>query len=265
MPFFAWIIIGKVIKLTVWWGSNLIGYQCGVQYPFEGGLGCSILTMMGLNPCANIGIVWYLRALFFLVIVSPLIYNAIKNLGTLFPLAMFCCYGVYGTILYFTNEWDYFVSIRGIAYFTIGVAIRMGLFDGIVAAKRRNCVAMAILCGGGALLLKIIFWRKGMVMIGNFCDSLMVIPLLYAIWTLCTLVRLPNICTRNSFSIYLMHSDFILISIVGFVIAGQRGIMESSLIATVLRWSFAIFASLFFAELVRRSCPRIASFLFGGR
>ena len=264
VPFFVWTIIGKIISLLAWWGAKLMGRECGFKYPFEGGLGYSFLTMVGVNPFANVGVVWYMRAVFILVVISPLIYFAVKKWGWAVPLVLFLGCGLYCTFVYFSNVWDYFISIRGLAYFTIGAAIRMGAFRTVHAYLHHGKVLVPIL-GSFLLLLKLITWRNGMEMLGNLFDFLMVVPLMLLVWQICKYIRLPKMCIVNSFALYLMHSHFLFLSIAIMIVIGLQDILDGSVVVFALRWLFSVLVSLMLAELMKRYFPKVSGFLFGGR
>ena len=265
-PFFAWTVIDKSIAFIIWGGVKLVGHQCGFKYPFEDGILCSLITMVGVNPFVNVGVVWYLRALFIFVVISPLLYFALKKFGLFLPLILFIGYGVHCTLIYFSNVWDYFMPIRGIAYFSFGAALRMGALNSLL--KLRKLLSGVFLCaigGGGLLLLKLIAWQKGMVMMGNIFDFLMVLPLMLFVWGCCKHIFLPRMCVANSFALYLIHSHLLLFSIVIFVAIGQRDVMNASIWAFALRWLFAAAMSLALAAIIKRYFPKISVLLFGGR
>lgn len=265
VPFFAWTIIGKTVGLVIWWGTQLTGHKCGFKFPFDGGILHSIVTLVGLNPFENIGVVWYLRALFLLVVASPLFYWAIKKVGVFAPIMLFVGYGVYCTLIYFSNVWDYFMPIRGIAYFSVGAALRMGTLNKVLKPNKLLLGATIACIGGGLLLLKMIAWRKGMVTMGNMFDFLMVLPLMLIVWNCCKHIRLPRAYVANSFALYLIHSHLLLFSIVVFVVIGQRDAMNVSILAFALRWLFAVVVSLALAAMIKRCLPKVAVLLFGGR
>ena len=132
VPFVIWAMIGLAFNWCMWYGIQKTGYTCSVQNPMGDGLMMGLIRALGFDVNrANIGPIWYLRMLFLLVIVSPMIIWGIKRYGLLLPSVFFIAYGVYDTTIHFTDFWEYVLSLRGFAYFTIGIAIRMGVFDSL--------------------------------------------------------------------------------------------------------------------------------------
>lgn len=190
--------------------------------------------------------------------------DILANKEIRFPVSIGSVYGIYCTFVYFSNAWDYFISIRGLAYFTLGAAIRMDIFKRVYECLNKG-KAVVLIMGIGMLLMKLVAWRHGSVRLGNLFDFLMVLPLMLCVWELCKYVRLPRVCAANSFSLYLMHSYFLLFSIAILVVIGARGAMDGSVVVFFMRWLFAIIVSLGTAELLRRYLPKISNVLFGGR
>ena len=93
--------------------------------PFSAGVVNAIVTSLGFNlNKINIGPIWYLRMLFILVLISPIIFKGIKKFKCWLPIILFITYGIYDTVYHFSNFWEYVISIRGIAYFSIGLWLR---------------------------------------------------------------------------------------------------------------------------------------------
>ena len=245
-------------------GVKLIGIDCGFSYPFEGGIISSLLIMLGLNPFVNVGVIWYLRAIFMFAVISPLLYSSIKKIGIMLPIFIFAGYGVYCTFVYFSNMWDYFASLRGIAYFTLGISLRMGVLTKVIDAF--YCVISQLeIIGMLLLILKVIAWRYGLVKFGNVCDFLMIVPLMVSIWKVCKYIRMPQIIAMNSFPLYLMHSYFLLLSIALLHVIGARKTMDNSITVIIIRCVFSIVASLALTTVIKKRAPKFATILFGGR
>ena len=160
--------------------------------------------------------------------------------------------------------WDYFISIRGLAYFTIGAAIRMGAFRTVHVYLHHGKVLFCIL-GSFCLMVKLITWRNGMEILGNLFDFLMVAPLMLLVWQICKYIRLPKMCIVNSFALYLMHSHFLLLSIAILIVIGLRDALDGSLVVFAMRLLFSVIVSLMLAVLMKRYFPKVSGFLFGGR
>ena len=94
---------------------------------------------------------------------------------------------------------------------------------------------------------------------------MMVLPLMAAVWNISKTIRLPKICVGNSFSLYLMHGIFLVLTMIMTIAIGIRDQVDGSIVIAFVRWAVAVCLSLLLAECLRRYYPRVASVLFGGR
>ena len=82
VPFALWAVIGVIVKFCVWYGARMYGYACGFENPFAIGVFGALSRALGFDlQHVDIGIIWYLRMLFALVVISPMIY--VIRIGTL--------------------------------------------------------------------------------------------------------------------------------------------------------------------------------------
>jgi len=266
VPFVIWAIIGFAFNWFMWYCIQKAGYACGVQNPMDGGLLMGLIRVLGFDlNRMNIGPIWYLRMLFLLVVVSPIICWGIRKAGLLLPSVLFVVYGIYDTTIHFADFWEYMLSLRGFAYFTIGVAVRMGV---LVQFRRSlwwcsGCMFLLM----GVVALTINTWSRliGVVCLENFSDFAMVVPLMYGVWRLTTYIRLPNCFISNAFAIYVQHGLFLKISIGFIAIMGLRSAMDESLVIAAVRWLAAVVFPIVVSVGLRRMVPRAASLIFGGR
>lgn len=266
IPFVAWAIIGLAFNWCVWYGIQKVGYACGVKNPMDDGLFLGVIRVLGFDiNRMNIGPIWYLRSVFLLAIVSPVICWGVRKFGLLFPSALFVMYGIYDTTIHFSDFWEYVFSVRGLAYFTIGIAIRMGAFDNLEKCLGRSAEGMLLLMGLGMLIINAWARLNGIVLLENFSDFAMVVPILVGTWNLVRYVALPRWCTRNAFALYVLHGIFLKISIVLIVVLKVRSMMDVSVLLACARWVFGICFAIATAQVVRLIWPRCASILFGGR
>ena len=265
VPFAIWAIIGLLFHWLMWYGIQKTGYVCGVQNPMANGMLPGVISALGFNPSKiNIGPIWYLRMLFVLALVSPLICSATSRFRSAVPFVLLIGYGVYDAFVHFSDFWEYVISLRGIAYFSVGVALRFGIFSGILGVARRFQTLTFILAAV-SLLVNIVARYYGVTLLENLSDFVMVPLLMGLVWRSLTSVRLPVWCTTNAFALYVMHGTFLFISIAVIVACRLRSMMEGSVALAFMRWVFAIGASLIFALAIKKLCPGTARILFGGR
>ena len=266
VPFVAWAIIGLAFNWCVWYGIQKVGYACGVKNPLDDGLFLGVIRVLGFDvDRMNIGPIWYLRALFLLAIVSPVICWGVRKFRLLLPSALFIMYGIYDTTIHFADFWEYVLSLRGLAYFTIGIAIRMGAFDKLERYLGRCAEGALLLMGLGALTINAWARLNGIVLLENFSDFAMVVPLMYGIWCLTMYIQLPYYWVSSSFAVYILHGFFLKISIVLVALLNQRAAMDGSLVIAAFRWLGAVFFSIVFAIWLKRLSIRTSNLLFGGR
>ena len=265
VPFVIWAMIGLLFHWLMWYGIQKAGYVCGVQNPMANGILPGLVGALGFDPSRmNIGPIWYLRMLFALVLVSPLICWATLRFRCAVPVVLLLGYGVYDSVVHFTDFWEYVISLRGIAYFSVGVAVRFGMFCGILGVARRM-QSLTFMLAAVSLLVNMIARYYGATLLENLSDFLMVPMLMCLVWRSLTSILLPAWCTTNAFAIYVMHGIFLSASIVLVVASGMRSHMDTSLVIAVLRMTFAVASSILLALLLRRISPMVAKTVFGGR
>lgn len=265
VPFVIWAMIGLLFHWLMWYGIQKAGYVCGVQNPMANGILPGLVGALGFDPSRmNIGPIWYLRMLFALVLVSPLICWATLRFRCAVPVVLLLGYGVYDSVVHFTDFWEYVISLRGIAYFSVGVAVRFGMFCGILGVARRM-QSLTFMLAAVSLLVNMIARYYGATLLENLSDFLMVPLLMGLVWRSFTSVRLPVWCTTNAFALYVMHGTFLFISIAVIVAFRLRPMMDGSVALAFMRWVFAIGTSLILAQAIKKLCPGTARILFGGR
>jgi hypothetical protein len=265
IPFALWAVVGVAVKFCVWHGARMYGCACGVENPFAIGFFRGLSRSLGFDlQHIDIGIIWYLRMLFALVLISPVIYLAIERLGWISLAAPFLVYGLYETFSSFSQFWEYMISIRGIAYFILGVMIRMGKLDCVIGRVRQYRIFVYM---AGLVLLVAHCSVNGYMFIFAYglTDFLMVMPLIVLIWHLTSRIHLPRWCTENSFAIDVIHANILILSVVFFVLSGLREHMSRSIGLALARLALACACSLLVATFLKRTMPNVAKVLFGGR
>ena len=266
VPFVAWAIIGLAFNWCVWYGIQKVGYACGVKNPMDDGLFLGLIRVLGFDiNRMNIGPIWYLRSVFLLAIVSPVICWGVRKFGLLFPSAIFVMYGIYDTTIHFSDFWEYVFSVRGLAYFTIGIAIRMGAFDKLERCLGRCAEGVLLLMGLGMLIINAWARLNGIVLLENFSDFAMVVPLMCGIWCLTIYIKLPDYLVSSSFAVYMLHGFFLKISIVLVALLNLRTEMNGSCSIAAFRLLGAVIFSIVFAAGLKQLSIRTSNILFGGR
>lgn len=263
VPFVIWGIIGLLVSFCMWYGILCVGYKSQRLNPFSAGVVNAIVTSLGFNlDKINIGPIWYLRMLFILVLISPIISKGIKKFKCWLPIILFIIYGIYDTVYHFSNFWEYVISIRGIAYFSVGLWLRNAK---LISFNNNGIMLLCILAGWGGVVLNAFGRCISMPIVENFCDFIMVVPLMYLVWRFTSLIKIPKWCVDNSFALYVMHMTILKVSEVIVFILGYRASMWTSVTISFVRILVSIVFSLLIAFLLKRTCPLFARQLFGGR
>lgn len=265
IPFVLWALIGILFAWCMWYGIQKAGYACNVRNPFENGVGAGIAYALGFDVARmNIGPIWYLRMLFVLVVLSPVLYWCLRRSGYLLLVVVSACYGIYDTFVHFSDFWEYVFSLRGLAYFSVGIAIRTAVIGRV--DKMSNCLKRCIFMSGlGMLILNAFARNRGLELVENTMDFLMVPLLMFGMWTAMKGLRLPTWCVQQSFAVYVLHGMCLHISIAIIVTLQLREFMDVSLSVAAGRWLFAMCCSISISLAIKRYAASVATVLFGGR
>ncbi len=136
IPFFIWTYILLTVKFVLYCTSSFLEINLVTPNPMPNGIDWLIMECLGLDLWHLAGIVWYLRSLFFFVLLSPLLVWPIKKglmpMTFLFLLLILINrYGPYSP----TGIWilDSFLanglSCGGLLFFAIGILLRIRSFS----------------------------------------------------------------------------------------------------------------------------------------
>ena len=132
IPFYAWTLILISTKLVLYVLSQCFNYPLLTPDPFKNGFDWLIIEALGLDVFHLTNIVWYLRSLFLMVIISPIFVFIIKRgIVPTILLGLFLIgihhYGPYSPT---GNYWiDSFLTnglyIGGLLPFVLGIILRV--------------------------------------------------------------------------------------------------------------------------------------------
>lgn len=264
VPFFSWRLICVVFGLCIAYGINAIGYS-----NYRGNIvipDYSLnwwLNLPGLNPFENVGAIWYLRALFILVVASPCLVTFLRKIGAWTIISLFALYLLSVCMLEpNTRAWnffEYFLSLRGLVYFCVGIYLRECEIRFV-----RGSGGLLLLSGWGLLVLKTYLASWGFSRGEAVVGCLMVPGLMFSVWWLTQHVKWPLSLTTMAFPLYLIHQMVLLVIAIGFAILGLSAYARTSLFGMGVKVFLAIAMSLTISIVVRRF--NISKFLLlGGR
>lgn len=214
------------------------------------------LKVFALWPFSQpeLGVLWFVRVLFLLVVLSPVL-RKISSLPVILCLwilhgLIHPDYGVQCSPVIFTLQEGFF-SVFGVVYFCLGIYLSRNV--GYLSFSRRGGV---ILLSIGVILLCL----RGMPYTGIYSRvvSWMMTPfLMFGVFTLMPTMELPNLLKSMSFPIYVLHM-FVIVTIgIVYKYTNSAGYVLRGVLTVVLCCVTAFF--------LRKAVPRISALIFGGR
>ena len=223
----------------------------------------------GMNPFCYPAVVpfWYLRTLMMFVVISPLLYQAIKWGGARILVVI---YVASGAILVFAGGrfylfMRYTFSLNGLFFFVLGMVMRLG--ECTLESRNRLLPLASLFFGIVALGCSILFCEVETRLFSLL--RMVYVPLfLFAMWNLLPSVKLPRWLSSAAFPIYLLH--VLVWRLLGAIeMAAHRHcfvfLRPEDFYGWGIKWIVGFGGSLMLALLLRRKLPRFASIAFGGR
>lgn len=260
VPFLVWSIVPLLIFGVFWTSCESTGICPRVIFrpsSLAAAFGCHLLTL----PEANRPL-WYVRALFFLVLVSPLLAAFVRRGGRLALLALLVVYWTVNPWSLDAPSWwlgmtgrvfgTFVFSVEGLFYFSLGLYLRQHP----VALSRGRATLLGLLglaVGAVGLVMSV----RGLPDYGY--AKLLAIPFVLCLfWGVVPDRRGPAALVGNTFAVYVMHP--ILIRSLN-----ASGVLPTGAWTFVLEWVIAVGVVFALAVLVQRHLPRVANWVYGGR
>ncbi len=222
------------------------------------------MRVIGLDPFSRplLSITWYLRSLFILVCVSPILVRALrKNV----VVTIITCYLIY-VLSYGYSNWGTPLSMcfvrrcfstQGLAFFIIGMAMR--LVGDINPLNNRYKAWGAISIGTVLFVIKGCFLYSSQIRYSQFMSTLAIPFLLFGVWYFVPSRAWPKSVVGSAFAIYLIHM---------FVVYPFQKIASTFLqtwYGFLIGYCVVVLISIFSALLIKKCCPIGAKIVFGGR
>ena len=248
VPMWIWGACSIMVELLLQWGIRLTGYDYhGEQLSFF----YRLLRGGGVLFTVNMGVLWFVRMLFILVVISPLLGEG-GRFTNLSRLALFA--GAYGWFELahldpgaLWNFFEYGFSLRGLLYFSVGMYLRQYP----IQLKISKAWLVVLVCVSTMLV-----WRGISVLISVPVHML----------TLYLLMPSRKVYGNGySFPIYLLHMEVMLGLTAILAAFGIRSSTCHAVWLAALRFVVCLVVSMFLARLLRRHAPRFARLAFGGR
>ena len=267
VPFVLWGVFYSVFGFCVWWAKTNVFHV----YAHESTLnqfGFSTLAVLcGIHPFADIGVLWFIRCLFMLVLVSPLIVYAIK-----FRRLFFCVVVLlFGVFLWlngngfggwnFYSLFDRFFSIRGLLYFSIGIALRLSSWR---TGDRMVCVS-GLVMGYGLLIIRSMMVIRGWSGCANVFEAVSVPLIMAGVFYLVPTRRWHQDLVGNAFPVFLIHNIFLSAVAMLWLLLKLPKTEGCAIIEMFVRLGLAVLLSLLTAKSIKKVAPGFSAIIFGGR
>ena len=263
VPFFVWSLLSFALLAPLSIVADLIDNRpFGTRLPLSDGRWINLLGFdLDKLPTFNWSL-WYVRCLFFFVLLSPVFKIAVCKFKFGWLIFAFIATSVFsalpdapGNQPFWSGFLRYGISLSGIFYFSVGIYLRR--FN--IAVRSTPLALVCSVYGVSTLLLRTFVRSRGTELpVGMDC---LVLPaFMYAVWHIMPSWPFPRWFTSCSFPIFLLHMIFFPVT--WFVIKHCHvGLQTGKLVSCFA----AIVASIVVANLLRKRFPRLADFLFAGR
>ena len=261
LPFFLWILLWLVYEQALALGQGMLdGKPPSACVSIAIG---ALPASFGLNPLGSPALppLWFVRTLFCLVVLSPLLVAPIKQgylCGRLWMGMLLAVFGLY--VVVFDSPYEAlfgvssFLTVSGIFWFTLGLFLRL------------HPVSVPLPAWGGAMLLVATLAVEVAVVLVTPPDSMWArlvsfvggIVLMPAVWAMMPSRAWPRWLTSAAFPIYLMHW-FVLFPLAGLLSYPSTFPVYLCFVAAGILLPLAVTCAL------RRWLPKTACVLFGGR
>lgn len=250
-----------------WWpifyGCHAIGVRC-----FHADASAEIMDITLLNFLKGInilpgfdspalGVLWYVRALLALIVVSPILVLPLRHskwMGLVAVILIYVAWILQGQFL----PWiGHDLSLRCLFFFTFGMFVRLYNLD-----EFNVRIGIVSLLAGVVLMVVSKTCQLG-VPLCLMAGSLYTILLIVGLWSVMPAVKLPKFFSGKSFAIYVLHPMFIYLGGVAFKALGWWNAVNTDIGITVTVIGYTAMACAI-AEFMRRKTPRLSQLFFGG-
>ena len=268
VPYYIWMAIGIAFGILVGYAKR---QYFNVEMP-DGFLSLphweKVMLYLGLHPFQDIGVLWYVRTLFLMVLVSPLIFYCLRRplltLGVLFSLHLVLCYlfAILDINMYYLL--DRFLSERGLFYFCLGAALCVGSHGKDLKLPLHTGI-LCLIMGMMLLVIKNLLKLSSLAIWAGVVEAVSVLFLIAGVWATFIIPRWVRGFYKYSFPIFLMHNIFLSLVSMVFMCVGLRNMESMQIPIALIRAACSIIGSIVVAMAMRRVCLGVANVSFGGR
>lgn len=252
VPFWIWSTIICLTWVICAIGIRIMGYSYRGPDAFQWVTPKGLLTVVGLDIFHTIPMMWFLRTLFILVVMSPVL----RKVGWVFVVlyAIYkACYDYIGVDS--RALLDGILSLRGFAYFSTGLWLRFNWRPMSVAVKLSCSIV-------GWLFLFMSCYCNGVS--ARVLDVVMVPLLLVFFFWVSQYVKIHQKITSMSCPLYLIHGVIAYLTSAAFGLLGH-GSGRMGFGCGLISFVAVVVVSICVAVLLSKCFPKFAHVAFGGR
>ena len=267
VPFVLWsTIIASFMPICIIFANALHSRNLNIMDAFSL---VNWFCVFGFDPIEAVIPLWFLRALYILVLLSPVLLRLIDKFPCATLVGFYLIYylvnpgHVDSNIWWIPTWWQSFfrhglLSVEGLFYFTFGAF----LFKHRIPLKDRDGLLI------GAIGLAIGFLRMAFIIRGMKepmpLIALSIPCVMIGVWKLVQNVRIPREITSCAFPLYLIHVIFVKVLWLAVSNTGYGNIAESCA-GLIASWLFCTVCPIVCISGFRKYLPKVSYFVFGGR
>lgn len=261
IPYLMWNILFAILLLSAIVVADLNAGR-SLSYGINEFNFCSVI---GLDPfCQPVnGVTWYIRALLMYLALSPFLVWCLRKSTYVTLVGLAGAYLILFDPIRLTESarfFSRFFSLEGLFYYTLGVAIGIGLLPKFKTKNISYYVhALILVLGVGVTFWRIYCQRVNEIEMYN-CLRVAVVPLLlFPMWELMTSRSMPNWLCRSTFAIFVIHPFITFIIKICF-----RGAIDC-MVGYIGCFVMSVVVSIGGYNVLKALLPRVAVYAFGGR
>ena len=250
IPYISWSLLYFALESLVSCASGLVhGRSIVVNMDIR-----SWVRTLGLLPFEypRLWPLWYVRTLIVFVILSPVLKRMVNVIGVIGLFVLATCLEIH----FKATKIDFLLQkglcLFGLFFFMFGMLLR---HRAICLPKRGHIVALMT----GCCIVVVSACLRRWYGVSFFPRTLCATLLIFELWRFMPTRAFPDWITNSSFPVFVLHPFFL------YLWCCILPCHISTISMWVLKWLFCIGGSIIVAVTLRHNCPKMATFVFGGR
>ena len=201
-------------------------------------------------------VTWYLRALIFMILLSPLLIWLVRRFRWVFVLSLWIADVVFRILSHDPSGFvfPFFHYAFPLEYFVLGIGLRLGVLKSLRLPSVFHLMFL-VMC----FLVVNRFVYVHRILPTLALEGLLIPLLMVLVWSFSPATSWPRMFTNASFRLYMIHS-FALAILTSLVFG-----VTNNVFLLVLKTMFAILLSFATIYVLRKTSPQLAGLMLGGR